>query len=334
MSTRSDCFVSIVVRFADDRDIVVPFLRETHAVLNAAFAHYEIIVVDDGSSDDTVGLLDKLLKEIPSVRVLRLMRPFGYEAAIAAGLDTAIGDYIVLMDPQTDPPEVLPELVAKARRTNQVVFGVDKADSPHPLWYRLALSSFYRLSRLLGVKLVEDSTRLIAFNRLVLNAVTRFGDRERFFRLFATLVSGRGEVFEYRRRLRSGQPLQVTLRDGLGKAVSVLVQNSSRPLRLVSLLGVTASMVNLLYIGYVAAVVTFKKNVAEGWVTLSLQNAMMFFIINLTLAVIAEYVLRIMDESRDRPVYFVLDEMSSSVLIPAASRRNVVMESQQDEVLS
>lgn len=329
MSVRFDCFVSVVIRVANHEESVASFLREVHGVVSAAFANFEIIVVDDGSTDGTAMALEPLLKELPSLRVLRLMRSFGYEAAVAAGLDSAIGDYIVMLDVAVDPPALIPDFIAKARETNQPVFGVDRRPSGESMLYRTALKAFYSMSQFfLGVGLVENATGYMAFNRHVLNAITRIGDRQRFMRLMATMVCGGGVALPYERLTPQGRMPRKSLLPALGKAMTLLFQNSSRPLRLVSSLGLLASGVNLLYIGYIVAVVLFKRDVAEGWVTLSLQNAVMFFVINLTLAVVAEYVLRVMDETRDRPVYFLRDEQNSSVLIPAEDRRNVVQESQ------
>jgi polyisoprenyl-phosphate glycosyltransferase len=105
------------------------------------------------------------------------------------------------------------------------------------------------------------------------------------------------------------------------------VGNSTRPLRLVGWLALLAAFLNLAYIGYVFAVRIFKTRVAEGWMTLSLQNAGMFLLLFLILAVVTEYVGRILDETRERPLYYIAEEANSSVMVPSAERRNVVRES-------
>jgi hypothetical protein len=108
----------------------------------------------------------------------------------------------------------------------------------------------------------------------------------------------------------------------------MVVTNSTRPLRYVALLGMGASGLSFLYLLYVLAIALFKKHIAEGWITLSVTMAGMFFVLFLILAVIAEYIGRLLEESRDRPLYFVAEERTSSVLIPDATRRNVVLESE------
>jgi hypothetical protein len=110
----------------------------------------------------------------------------------------------------------------------------------------------------------------------------------------------------------------------IAEGVELLMTFSIHPLRWVSLLGLMAGFVNLLYLGYVVAVYFLKKDVAEGWTTLSFQQGVMFFLIFVILTLLTEYVGRILDQSRDQPLYFVSEEQNSSVLISDTTRRNIV----------
>ncbi len=132
---------------------------------------------------------------------------------------------------------------------------------------------------------------------------------------------------EYRPISRSGRSPRESLFDAADTALAVIVGNSTRPLRMVGWIALGASFLNLVYIGYVFAVRIFKTRVAEGWMTLSLQNAGMFLLLFLILAVVTEYVGRILDETRERPLYYIAEEANSSVMVPSAERRNVVRES-------
>ena len=115
--------------------------------------------------------------------------------------------------------------------------------------------------------------------------------------------------------------------EGVERGVSLIVTNSTRPLRYVALLGLLASLLNALYLVYVLVIALFKAHVAEGWITQSASVSGMFLFLFLILSVLAEYVGRLLEESRDRPLYFVAEERQSSVLIADATRRNVVNES-------
>jgi len=114
--------------------------------------------------------------------------------------------------------------------------------------------------------------------------------------------------------------------------VDIVVSNSTRPLRYLSWLGVIVAGLNVLYIGYIALIYLFKSDVAEGWVTQSMQSAVMFFFLFLTLAVLGEYVGQLLDEVRARPLYVARQERVSSVLIADGERVNVVGESAKTNV--
>jgi dolichol-phosphate mannosyltransferase len=118
--------------------------------------------------------------------------------------------------------------------------------------------------------------------------------------------------------------------DDLDRAFDLLVATSRHPLRWFSRLGVMAAFLNVLYALYVVGIYCFKARVAEGWVTLSMQQAVMFFFLFLVAAVLCEYVGKILVESQDRPLYTVLEERNSSVLVDAAKRRNIVAESPRE----
>src|SRR5438105_4640367 len=112
----SDCFVSVVAPLSNDGSIAKPFIADVMGVLQSHYTNYELVLVDDGSTDDTVGAVSELLTQYPCIRLIRLSRQFGTEIAFSAGLDTAIGDFIITMTPNSDPPLMIPDLVEDCRR--------------------------------------------------------------------------------------------------------------------------------------------------------------------------------------------------------------------------
>src|SRR5206468_2184236 len=111
----SDCFVSVVAPLHDDADIVEGFVRDVLAVVSAEYANYELVLVDDGSGDDTSARVTRLLSEERCIRLVRLSRRFGRDIAISAALDTVIGDFVVVLVPESDPPELIPAIVEECR---------------------------------------------------------------------------------------------------------------------------------------------------------------------------------------------------------------------------
>lgn len=327
-AVRSSLYVSVVLVVRDDAARAVPLVQELVAVVSAAFDSYELVVVDDGSSDATVEVLRPLLSTTAGLRILRLSRTFGDEVALTAGLETAIGDVVVTMTP-ADPPALVPTLIGLAHSNGGIVSGVVDAQGQSRSWLRSLASRAYHhwAKRWLGVEVVQDATPFRALSRHALNAVVQIRDKSRYLQVFAPYIGLPITYHKYQLRADSGRPRHLPWVEAANQAVDIIVTSSLRPLRLVTWLGLAASAMNMLYIGYVAAVALWKPHVAEGWITLSLQHAGMFLILSLVLAVMAEYLGRVLVESRDRPLYFVRDEHSSSVLVPIAARRNVVTES-------
>src|SRR5262245_5015932 len=309
--SKVDTFVSVVAPLYNAGAVVLEFAGETVGVLAAAFTNYELVLVDDGSTDDTAVKAREVLGRYPCVRYLRLSRRFGREIAITSGLDQVIGDFVVIMRPECDPPELIPEMVERARHGSGMVIGVRKNRRDEPFWYRAGTALFYALTRpLLPAEMPRNGTDFRVLSRQVVNAITRLKDKYRALRLLSLYVGFAHEQFTYQPRWR-GRPRSRRPGEALSLAVGMVVTSSAHPLRMLAGLGLLASGLNLLYIGYVVAIFFLKKQVAEGWTTLSLQAAGMFFLVFLILTALCEYVGRILEESRDRPLYYVVEEKNS-----------------------
>jgi len=329
----SDCFVSVVAPVRHDADILPGFLDELTDVLRRHYENYEVVVVDDGSGDDTARVLDGLISKVEYLRVIRLTRPFGQEIAIAAGLDSVIGDYVVVMLPDNDPPSRIPEMVERARRCGGTVLGIVDPPEPKPLLQRLGTRLFYwYANRVLRLGFPENSTQFRVMSREAVNAVTRIKDRLRFLRSFTVYVGYTNEEFPYQPvSRRAGPRRRRGLLESLKLAIDLIVANSTHPLRVVSVLGLGVSALNGLAVIYVLVAYAFRaETLASGWASRSVQSSVMFFFLFLVLAVACEYLGRILEETWNRPLYLVREELSSSDTVLDSRRRNVVTGSRED----
>ena len=325
---RSDDFVSVVAPISNDADIIDAFVADTVAVLEANYANYELLLVDDGSRDTSGERLSSVLVKFRCIRVVRLSRRYGTEIAIAAGLDTAIGDYVVVMLPASDPPALIPAMISRVRAGAELVYGVHVERGAEPTWARLGASAFYTIgAKLFDLRLARNSSYFRVMTRQAVNAIARMKDKYRYLRLLSLEVAAAVEPFPYvpiaLRPTRSHRGLI----ESFAEAIGIVVAHSTRPLRIVSGLGLLASAVNLLYMVYVVLIYLLKAKVAEGWTTSSMQASAMFFLVFLILAVMGEYLVRILEESRDRPLYNVAGERNSNLVVADGARRNVVQES-------
>src|SRR5262245_41270544 len=135
---RCDIFVSVVIPLDNDADILPAVADEIDRVMRQNFRDYELIFIDDGSSDVTRSFFERARDQLACFRYLRFTRPFGLEVAIACGLEQAIGDVIVVLNPASDPPACIPSFVDKANQSGGIVIGVETDRSNRRVLYRLA----------------------------------------------------------------------------------------------------------------------------------------------------------------------------------------------------
>ena len=177
---KSDCFVSVVAPFQDASAIIETFICKTIPILEENFKNYELVLIDDGSQDDSLRKVQGLLGHQKGIRLIQLSRRFGTDVAISAGLESVIGDYVVVMIPSMDSPELIPAIVERSRSGIDVVFGVRAGPSREGWLYRTGSKLFHwYCERFLQLKLPRHSTQLRCLSRKALNAITQIKDFQR-----------------------------------------------------------------------------------------------------------------------------------------------------------
>jgi glycosyltransferase involved in cell wall biosynthesis len=318
-------FISLVAPLDNDGAIVRPFVEELAQVLESFASSYEIILVDDFSHDDTVDQVEELLACQPHLRLIRLSRRFGADIAIAAGLHSAIGDCVVVMLPNCDPVEAVPDLVELVDSGHGVVTGTARRLPGEGRLHRWLRSWFFWYCRqILHLSIPEHATRFQAFSRKAVTAITRIHANTVQFPAVASTVGYDSTTFPYQQICRTMKAARRPLLYYLQRAAAITVSNSVHPLRFVSYLGGMAGLLNLVYVFYVLLVNLIKEQVAEGWTTISLQVSAMFFFVFLILIVVCEYLGYVLEETKDRPLYHVLEERNGSLVRSFSERRNVV----------
>jgi glycosyltransferase involved in cell wall biosynthesis len=323
----SDCFVSVVAPLANDADIVRDFLREVVAVLKENYENYEVVLVDDGSTDATAQGVTEVLAAEPCIRLIRLSRRFGRDIAISAGLDSVIGDFVVALIPESDPPALIPRFIERCRRGAGIVYGIRARRPKEPLYLSIGTRLFYwYFNRVVGVDLPPNSTDYRAYSRQTVNAITRIHDRLRYLRTFGAYVGFGGEPEVYEPRPRRLRPRSRTLGEAVALAINMTVANSTQPLRAASLVAFTLSLVSGAHAAWVVlAPVVSARPPAPGFLQTA-QISGLFAVLLLVLATLCEYMGRLLGEIQDRPLYYVSEERNSAVLLVDEHRKNVVAE--------
>lgn len=294
---------------------VEAFVRETVDVVRGLVTHYEIILVDDGAPEETVAHVRAMLRQYDFVRFLRLSRHFGEETAIAAGLDVAIGDYVIVMMPNTDPPALIPQFLERARGEADIVYGVRLHRKAEPVWYRAGARLFYwYINSVVKAGIPKDSTQFRCMSRQVVNAITQIRGPDQYLRLLTSYIGFRKEPLPYAPINRTGVAPVRPKREAINLARAMIMDHTTHPLRTVIWTGVALALVNLVMMAIHAG---FDRKPEQFHI------ALMFLVLAFMLALVGEYVAGLSRRMRDRPAYYVREEHTSSVLL-REERKNVV----------
>jgi len=297
--------------------VIIPFLNES-SVIDMLFEHllcelkkldmpYEIICVDNGSKDDTLGKLLAWREENPDIKVISLSRYFGKEAALTAGLDHAAGEAVILMDPDLqDPPELIPQLVHKWREGFDVVYATRRSSGIETGVRRVANAMFYKLFNFVSEMPIPMNTgdfRLL--DRRIVDILRSLPERARFLRALSTWVGFRSTAVLFDRPARPTGKSKSTSLFLWGYALEAIMSSTTRPLRVWTYVGFSLSSLALL-----AACVLILRTVIFGQDVpgyASTMVAILFFsgFQLISLGVVAEYVGRIYREVQGRPLYVV-----------------------------
>lgn len=321
---RADLFISIVVPLNDDADSH-GMLGELQALLEREYENFEIVLVDDCGPRAIVAGID--LARLQGVRLVSLSRPMGTEVAIQAGLESAIGDFVVTLQIDRDPIAEIPRFVAKAQEGFDVVVGIvrDEDDSAFSRWLS---RTFYSIAdRLLPTRILRGTTAFRVLSRQAVNALERVRSRDREFAIMAGNIGYAVAELDYRQRAYAARRAERRIVARMSRGVRLLIQHSSLLLRMVGVMGLVGSGLACAYALYVVVVNIVLARIMPGWTTLSLVMSGLFFLLFLMAALLGEYLRRILDEVGERPLFFVKGERESPAPAREAGRRNVMDES-------
>jgi dolichol-phosphate mannosyltransferase len=273
---------------------------------------WEVIFVNDGSKDRSLALLQQLAAAEPRYKVLSLARNFGHQMAITAGLDRANGQAVVVMDADLqDPPEVVKQMVARWRDGFDVVFGVRSRRHGESAFKKLTAAVFYRLLRsMLGdVSIPVDAGDFRLMSRPVVLTLRALRERHRFVRGLVWWVGFRQTAVTYERPARFAGETKWPLRKMLHFAVDGITSFSTVPLRMATWLGVIAGLVAMGGVGW-ALYSKFFGGVVRGWTTIMILVGLGSSAQLLMTGILGEYVGRIYEEVKRRPLYVVETEVN------------------------
>jgi len=301
--------VTIVSPCFNEADSLGPFLADLRTTLDALKVTYEVIVVDDGSTDSSWSVLEAA--NWPELRALRLVANRGHQVALDAGIREAAGDYVVTMDSDGQhPPELIPVLLSAAKETNSDVVYAIRQDRTEDSWFKRSTARvYYRLMRsMTGVAIQDSAADYRLMTRFVVDVINQIPD-QKVFRLLLPYLGFSSTTVEFQALPREHGESKYSFGRMAGLAVRSSIQFSTKPLRIVMGIGFVMSFLAALWLIWVLVDFAAGRTVA-GWasqmsVTLIVGGLMLF-----GLGIVGEYVGEVFERVKGRPNYLIRDEIS------------------------
>ena len=301
--------LSVVASAYNEADVLPVFIGRVVEVLDSTGEDWELVLVDDGSRDETWSLIRSAADAEPRIHGIRLSRNFGHQLALTAGLSVARGDGVITMDADLQhPPEVIPDILA-ARAENDVVYAVRSPSDAAGFWKRFSARVFYAiLNRLSSLELPEGAADFRWMSRRVVDVLVEMPERHRFLRGLVRWAGYEQSFVEYDRAAREVGESKYGLRRMVLFAWDAVVSFSSFPLRIASVVGAAVSVLGWLYLIYVFAVRVFTDRAVAGWTSVTaavlvLGGAQLVF-----LGILGQYVGRMYDDVKRRPLFLIRED--------------------------
>jgi glycosyltransferase involved in cell wall biosynthesis len=314
--------LSVVVPCMNEQEVLHQTHRHLVAVLEKSPANFEVIYVDDGSSDSTLEVLRELQASDPRVRVIRFSRNFGHQMAITAGLEHASGDAVVIIDADLqDPPEVIVEFVGKWLDGYDIVYGVRTERDGESVFKQASAKIFYRFfSHMSDTQMPLDTGDFRLMDRRVVDALISMPERDRFVRGMVSWLGFSQIAVPYHRAARAAGATKFSLFKMVRFALDGIFSFSILPLRLATWTGFAASGVA---IGGIVVVLLERffhvPGLVKGWSSAVIGELFIGGVQLICLGIIGEYVGRIYGEAKRRPLYIVRERMGFEARDPVAA---------------
>lgn len=301
---------SVIAPIFNESGNIRELVQRVTEVLDSTNESWELILVDDGSTDDSADLIRKFGDDDKRVKPIIFARNFGHQLAVTAGLDYSRGDAVVIIDSDLqDPPEVMIDLIARWKEGYQVVYAV-REEREGESWFKLFTASlFYRLiSSITDVKIPLDAGDFRLLDRKVVNVLSQMRERHRFLRGMSSWVGFRQTGVPYRRAARQVGETKYPFRKMFRLAINAVTSFSYFPLQLATYIGFIAAGLSILAIPAVVAIRLWgTQTPLLGQATTLIAVLFLGGAQLISLGILGEYIGRLYDEAKGRPLYIVLE---------------------------
>ncbi|WLR41539.1 glycosyltransferase family 2 protein [Bacillus carboniphilus] len=304
--------ISIVIPMYFEENVAHECYRRLKQVMEDHLFQYEFVFVNDGSKDKTEEILTELSSVDKQVKVINFSRNFGHQTAVTAGVHYASGDAIVIIDADLqDPPELIPSLINKWKEGYEIVYAKRKKRQGETWFKLLTAKYFYRfLNYMSEIEIPKDTGDFRLIDRKVANVFIQMSERNRFVRGMFSWIGFNQTYIEYERDERFAGETKYPLKKMIRFASDGIIAFSTKPLKIVMTLGFCSVLVSIFVLLYTLVIKLTGQQVQAGWA--SIMVAITFFsgIQLLGMGIVGQYIARIYDESKNRPIYIVKDTIN------------------------
>jgi len=305
---------SLVIPAYNEEENIKPLVARIEQVMSKINATYEIVIVDNGSYDNTLNILEELIGKHPSLVIVTLSRNFGYDGAITTGLEYARGSWVIIMDgDQQDPPEVIPQFIEKAKEGFSIVYGI-RAKRTEGWFLSMQMKAFYKIwKRIANIDVPKNAGNFCIMSRDVVDIINRMPERNKFIRGLRAWTGYPSTGIVYERDERTLGKTKFSFIGYVNHALNGITSFSTVPLRMFTYIGALGLIMCFLFGLYIVfirvlsllGVEIFDFKYAGGWATLAILILTLICTSLLGLGIIGEYIGRILEEVKSRPNFLV-----------------------------
>lgn len=321
-------FLSVIVPLYNEEPVIREMYRRLTDVLESNRFDYEIVLINDGSRDETLSKAKQLCETDKRIKLISFSRNFGHQIAITAGMDNASGQIVVVIDADLqDPPEVIVEMIEKWREGCQVVYGVRKERKGESSFKLLSAALFYRILRkMTPLEIPVDTGDFRLMDKKVVEQLTHMRERSRFVRGMVSWVGFSQGKVEYVRDTRVAGETKYPFKKMMKFAIDGILSFSQLPLKISSAFGFLCSVLSfgLLVYGVMAKYLR-PETIIPGWTSIFVASLFLGGVQLISIGILGEYLGRIYEEIKGRPLYIIDEQMnfeSQKLLNPASLLNN------------
>jgi polyisoprenyl-phosphate glycosyltransferase len=310
-----DIRYSIVIPVYNEEAVLAQTYQRLKQVMSTTGEQYDLIFVDDGSSDHSVILIKELCGLDPSVKLISFSRNFGHQIAITAGMDYAEGSAIVVIDADLqDPPELILQMIAKWKEGYEVVYAKRKQRNGETFFKKKTAHLFYRLLQAsTDINIPVDTGDFRLIDRKVCDVLKQLPEKNRYVRGLVSWVGFKQTAIEYDREPRLAGESKYPLKKMIKLCLDGLTSFSFKPIKLASYSGALLIVLGVVYSILLISLKLLGSSVIEGWSLVLASELLLTGFLLTIMGIIGEYIGRIYDESRNRPLYIVGESYNNDI---------------------